>query len=458
MSSPREPFVALPQDPAAALEAYDPQLGHGPWDAHHVAHLLRRAVGGARPGQVEEMRRSTAHGVMERLFTPSDISLESIWGASGVALAATNERPRLASWWLMKLAQDEYALGNRLAVFWHDHFSTTWSKIADGQQMLTQHSAQLVLGAGPFRKLLHAMVEDPAMLRFLDGDSNRRGLPNENLARELFELFALGPGNYTEADIREAARALTGNTVRQGSFVFEKMFHDPEPKKVFGKTIQNGKQLVDLIIEQPACADFLVNKLWRYYVSPDPPKDVLQLLAERWREHDLDTGWLVRTLLSSRAFHATPSMFSLIKSPIDYVVGVIRAVSGRPDPREMDAACARMGQELFEPPGVQGWQGGSAWIHTASWLERTKFAFAVAAGRRGFMRDAPLGKLFPERHRLQAKALLDDVLRVMLPTGLGEERRTTLQNQLESSPNRVTTTLLQETAYSVMCLPEYHLS
>jgi len=448
----------MPQDPHAALEAYDPQQGHGPWDAHHVAHLLRRAVGGPMPGQVEEMRRSTADQVLETLFQPSDISLESIWGASGVALAATNERPRLASWWLMKLAQDEYALGNRLAVFWHDHFATTWSKIQDGQQMLTQHSALLALGAGPFRKLLHAMVEDPAMLRFLDGDSNRRGLPNENLARELFELFALGPGNYTEADIREAARALTGNTVRQGSFVFEKMFHDPELKTVFGKTIHNSKELVDLTVRQPACAEFLAAKLWRYYVSPNPPEDVLQLLVERWRDHDLNTGWLVRTLLASRAFHASSSIFSLIKSPIEYVVGVIRAVSGRPDPREMDAAASLMGQELFEPPGVQGWQGDSAWIHTASWLERTKFASAVASGRRGFLRDAPLGRLFPQRHRLNCEDLLDDMLAVFLPSGLSEDRRALLEKQLESSPNRVTTTLLQETAYSVMCLPEYHLS
>jgi len=410
------------------------------------------------PRQVEEMRRQSAHEVLEQLFRPTDISLESIWGASGVALAATNERPRLASWWLMKLAQDEYALGNRLAVFWHDHFATTWSRINDGQQMLAQHSSLLALGGGPFRKLLGTMIEDPAMLRFLDGDSNRRGLPNENLARELFELFALGPGNYTEEDIREAARALTGNTVRQGSFVFEKMLNDPEPKTVFGKTIKNGKGLVNLTVKQDACPLFLADKLWRYYVSPEPPLEVIQLLAERWRDHDLETGWLVRTLLASRAFHASSSMFSLVKSPVDYVVGVIRAVSGRPDPREMDIACSQMGQELFEPPGVQGWQGGSSWIHTTAWLERTKFAEAVASGRRGLLRDAPLGTLFPERHRLDAEELLDDVLSTLQPSGLSEQRRIALKRQLESSQNRVTTTLLQETAYSVMCLPEYHLS
>ena len=452
------PLVLMPPDPHAALEPYDPQQGHGPWDAHHVAHLLRRAIGGPMPNQVEELRSMPAHLVVEQLFQPSDISLESIWGASGVALAATNERPRLASWWLMKLAQDEYALGNRLAVFWHDHFATTWSKIQDGQQMLAQHSALLVLGAGPFHKLLQAMIEDPAMLRFLDGDSNSRGLPNENLARELFELFALGPGNYTETDIREAARALTGYTVRQGAFKFEKMLHDPDPKTVFGTEIQNGGDLVNLTVRQPACAKFLAEKLWKYYVAPEIPADVLDLLTEQWRDHDLDTGWLVRTMLASRAFHASSSIFSLIKSPVDYVVGVIRAVSGRPDPREMDTACSLMGQELFEPPGVQGWKGGSAWIHTSAWLERTKFAAAVASGRRGLLRDAPLTKLFPERHRLHCSELLQDVLAALLPVGLNEQRRHALESQLESSPNRATTTLLQETAYSVMCLPEYHLS
>jgi hypothetical protein len=227
---------------------------------------------------------------------------------------------------------------------------------------------------------------------------------------------------------------------------------------VFGTEIQNGKDLVGLTVRQPACAKFLVAKLWKYYVSPEIPADVLDLLTERWRDHDMDTGWLVRTLLGSRAFHASESIFSLIKSPVDYVVGVIRAVSGRPDPREMDTACGLMGQQLFEPPGVQGWQGGSAWIHTSAWLERTKFASAVASGRRGLLRDSPLNKLFPERHRLQCNVLLEDVLSALLPSGLGEQRRSVLEAQLESSPNRVTTTLLQETAYSVMCLPEYHLS
>jgi hypothetical protein len=151
-------------------------------------------------------------------------------------------------------------------------------------------------------------------------------------------------------------------------------------------------------------------------------------------------------------------MYSLVKSPVDYVVGVIRAISGRPDPREMEVACSLMGQELFEPPGVQGWKGGEAWIHTASWLERTKFAAAVSAGRRGFLRDAPLGKLFPERHRLQCGLLLDDILAAFLPSGLDPVRRRALQQQLEDSPNRITTTLLQEAAFSVLCLPEYHLS
>ncbi len=451
---PRSERVHFPADPASALEAYDPARGHGPWDAAHAAHLLRRALGGGRPGQVQELLQGSVHEAVEQLLQPTATERAKTWMRTGAALAAQSDRAALASWWLMKMLQDDCALGSRLALFWHDHFATTWSKVERAEQMLAQHHLFTELGAGRFHPLLSAVLKDPAMLRFLDGDSNRRGLPNENLARELLELFTLGVGHYSEGDIRQGARALTGRTVRRGVYHFEALHFEAGDKSVFGQTIADGDDLAQRAVEHGACAPFLARKLWRFYVSPDPPLEVIELLAHRWREHDLEVAWLLRTLLSSRAFHASDSIASLVKSPVDFVVGTMRALGARPDPRPLQSACARMGQWLFEPPGVQGWNEGEAWIHPAAWLERTRFAGQVAGGEGGLLRDAPLARLFPRARRQDSKPVVDDLLAAFLPGVLDAAR----QQQLTVLLDNTRGSKLQQAIYAILCLPEYHLS
>lgn len=445
-------------DPELALETYDPTLGHGPWGRRQVAHLFARAVGGARAGQVENWVEAGPFKALDFLFEPDQEMLEAAWMGIGEPLSVAENRSRLASWWLMKLVQDDRVTGSRLALFWHNHFATTWSKVANSAMMYRQHLLFLEKGSGSFSNLLQAVLRDPAMLRFLDNDSNRRGLPNENLARELFELFSLGVGNYTERDIQEAARALTGRTVRKGRFEFVELHHDPDPKQVFGNTIQDGDDLVRQALAHSACPEFLARKFWAFYVSEDVEDGIIQLLAQRWRENALDITWLLRTILGCRGFHQGKVVGMQVKSPVDVVVGTMRALGGRPDPRVLEEACQQMGQELFEPPGVQGWKGGEAWIHTASWLERTRFAADVAAGRRELLRKAPMQKLFPVWRRRRVFDAMDDLLAALVPAGISPSRRRALLATLEGMDSSSDARRFQDMTYTILCLPEFHMS
>ncbi|HEX9793027.1 MAG TPA: DUF1800 family protein, partial [Planctomycetota bacterium] len=345
----------MPRDPAQALAPYDPRAGHGPWDARLAAHLLRRALGGGTPRQARALARGGAAEAVASVFGASEPAREAAWERLGRAAALAGEDEGLAAWLLLALAQESRATGARLALFWHGHFACARSKVRENEFLRHQQQTLLDAGAGPFEQLALSIAREPAMLRFLDGDGNRRGTPNENLGREILELFVLGEGNYTEDDVKEGARCLTGRTVRRGRYMFVPEHHDPRPKAVLGRMIGDGDDFVRLAVAQPACPRFLIGKLWRFYVSPEPPQDVVDLLAERWREHGLETAWLLRSLLGSRAFFSAQAWRSLVKSPADYAVGVVRALAARPDFRRLARTCAAMGQALFEPPGVQGW-------------------------------------------------------------------------------------------------------
>ena len=382
-------LAPMPADPREALAPYDPARGHGPWDARLAAHLLRRAVGGPRPG---EAAAAAAEGgpapLLERLFRPADPDRAALDRRLGEAAVAGGERARLAAWWLGKLLHEDRTVGARLTLFWHDHFATSVGKVGDLELMRRQHETLVARGGGPFGDLLAAMARDPALSWFLDAQENRRGRPNENLAREIMELFTLGVGHYTEVDVREAARALTGRTVRARRYRFEPLHHDPEPKRVLGVVVHDGDDLIRVLVARPECPRFLVRKLWRAYVSPEPHDEAVELLAEEWREHDLRTDWLLRRLLGSRAGFSAEAYRSLVASPVDFVVGTLRALGARPDLTVVERRVAAMGQRLFDPPGVQGWEEGTAWIHAAAWLERTRFAAEVAGRRPALVRDA----------------------------------------------------------------------
>jgi uncharacterized protein (DUF1800 family) len=219
------------------------------------------------------------------------------------------------------------------------------------------------------------------MLIWLDAETNQKGQPNENLARELFELFTLGVGNYSEADIKEAARALTGWTLRAGTAEFDISRHDAGQKTILGQTGPwTAGDVVRIALSQPACAKFLVRKLFREFVSEtvEPPEELLAPLALGYRLRDYDTAWLLETLFTSWVFYSPASIKQKVKSPVDFVVGSVRSLEGRAAPAKMAEALDRMSQSLFHPPSVKGWDGGTAWINSTNLLNRQNLAFALS--------------------------------------------------------------------------------
>jgi uncharacterized protein (DUF1800 family) len=335
-------------------------------------------------------------------------------------------------------------LVEKIALFWHGHFATSNAKVRSVWQMAAQNALFRRHALGNFRELVHDMTRDVAMLVWLDGNANRRRQPNENFARELMELFTLGVGNYTERDIREAARAFSGWHVRKDKFWFNRIQHDSMSKTIFGETGDfDGDEVVDLCLEQEAAPRFLATKLLQFFVMQEPPDPAVRELAECIRANDYALKPVLRTLFSSAVFFGAEARHSIIKSPAEFVLGTQHTLESKVNLRESVLLMGQLGQSLFEPPTVEGWKGGRAWINSATMLGRANFAAELMTGDRfgiiadpaqtaervgwhdvrdavdyhvGLLlsRDAPAAQPIIEAHLEQASGTLGERLRSVL--------------------------------------------
>ena len=239
---------------------------------------------------------------------------------------------------------------------------------------------------GPFGDLLRAMLRDPALLVWLDAPSNRKGKPNENLARELMELFTLGVGHFSERDVKEVARALTGRTVVQGRYAFRPDWHDDGAKTILGTTDRfDGDKLADVLLDQPATARRLAWRLCQAFLGENVADDpAVSELAERLRRDDLHIGRAVEMILRSELFFSARNLHAQVSEPVAFVIGTVRSLE-RFDPPPSTLLLAewtgRLGQELFFPPNVGGWPGGRSWLSGRTVVARANFAAALVEGR-----------------------------------------------------------------------------
>jgi uncharacterized protein (DUF1800 family) len=237
---------------------------------------------------------------------------------------------------------------------------------------------------GSFKELTQAVVRDPAMMIFLDANNSRKGKPNENFARELFELFTLGEGNYSEQDIREAARAFTGYRLNRqdGSVSHLKRQWDDEPKTIFGKTgAFNGSDVVDMVFGKPGPSRLIARKLWEYLAYEDPEERAVEAMGEILRNNDHRIAPLLREILLSREFYSERAMGTQIKSPVQYIALLLRQLEINEPPVGFPTiAQQQLGQTLFAPPNVAGWDWGKAWINTNTLLTRYNLAGFITKG------------------------------------------------------------------------------
>lgn len=280
------------------------------------------------------------------------------------------------AWWVREMVETDSPLTERLTLFWHNHFTSSMRKVRRPKLLFWQNQLLRRHALGNFRTLLHEVAQDPAMLVYLDNFRNFAGAPNENFARELLELFTLGEGHYTEADVKAAARAFTGWTVsrRNGEFQNRRHAHDSGEKTFLGETGRfDGADVIDIILQKRQCAQFVTEKLWDAFVGTPIEPGQQRKLATKFREEEFELRGVVEAILRDEAFWSAGNRATMIKSPVELVVGTVRTLElDVPDDRLMVRACRALGQDLFDPPNVKGWAGGTSWIAANTLLRRVR--------------------------------------------------------------------------------------
>ena len=280
----------------------------------------------------------------------------------------------LRGWWLQQMRATPSPLTERMTLFWHNHFVSSHQKVQLAQLMYRQNQLFRENALGNFGRLLHAASRDPAMLIYLDNANSRKGAPNENFAREVMELFTLGEGKFSEQDVKEAARAYTGWSVDRetGSFQWRPMLHDGDSKTVLGQSGRfDGDAVLDILLAQPACAEFIIQKLWREFISPEPDRAEVARIAGRFRDSRYELKVALRELFLAPAFWDSANRAHMVKSPVEMLVGTVKLFNiTYDDPLPFTFAAAQLGQNLFNPPNVKGWPGADAWINSTTLMAR----------------------------------------------------------------------------------------
>ena len=356
-----------------------------------IAHLYRRAGFGARPEELDAAVTSGYRATVDRLLDVTapdpgvaglaDPTFTSVFGDfMTVRRHRRAEASRMMLWWLNRMIGATNPLPEKLTLFWHDHFATSLQKVKSPQLMFRQNQLFRAMGAGRFEPLAQAVAKDAAMMMWLDANSNKRESPNENFARELFELFTLGEGNYSETDVKAAARAFTGWRVspRTQQFAFAPRLHDADPKVLFGETSSfSGEDVIRLVTTRPACARFITAKVWSHFGRPVAPDDPLVAELTEVFAPDLDMRALLRAIFLHPEFDSPATRAGLVKQPIEYVAGALRAIGRSAEGTDLLRALRLLGQEPFVPPSVGGWPANGYWLSTASSLGRVRFAEAA---------------------------------------------------------------------------------
>ncbi|MCX7800697.1 MAG: DUF1800 domain-containing protein [Fimbriimonadales bacterium] len=372
-----------------------------------IAHLLRRFGLGATE---EELDRLSALGfarAVDSLLSESDEGTAAIGPERFVGENGRLNPAGAVAWWTLHLVTTRRVLREKLTVFWHNHFATSLAKVG-APLMAGQIETLRSLALGRFPDLLGAIARDPAMLVWLDGAQNVRGRPNENFARELLELFTIGIGSYSEQDVREAARAFTGWSLRRipsgplgpsARFQFRPAFHDDGEKTVLGQTGRlGGDDVLSLLCDRPETSRRIVRRFFEWFVFPNPDDATVERFARRYRESEMDARALVREIALSGEFRSSKARRAIVKSPLDFVVPTLRQCrlgerllpevpAEGPLPRRLIAplqaaaqAMRAMGMALMAPPDVAGWEGGESWISSAAMAERLRWATTLLGG------------------------------------------------------------------------------
>jgi uncharacterized protein (DUF1800 family) len=381
------------------------------WDYDAAGHLLVRAGFGGSPDEIQDL---ADHGIQQSVdkllnavpaeaippswaypnslkdlfdqIRSSTTPEEKIKARQAFNKANREQMAELIQWWTQQMTDTKAPLLEKMTLFWHGHFATSATKVRPAYKMWLQNQTLRTHALGNFGTLTKAVSRDPAMLVWLDLANSRKEQPNENFARELMELFTLGEGNYTENDVKESAKAFTGYRINptDQQFRFAPNQFDPSIKVFREKTGPwNGDQIIDIILEQPQCAKFIVTKIWRFFAYEEPDVSLVDALATKFRQAHYQLKPLLRTIFTSEEFYSDRAKGALIKSPVQYLVQARRSLGVyAPEGRALTNIYRQLGQVPFYPPNVKGWDGGKSWINTGTLTYRYLIARALITGIR----------------------------------------------------------------------------
>jgi uncharacterized protein (DUF1800 family) len=487
------------------------RLAKSKWDFTTAAHLINRAGFGGTPAEIEKLaalghEKAVAH-LVDYEGIPNDTK-DPEWAKPDpdrverfqkARMAGEEERRKLQreeqqtqrqhtielrGWWLQRMAHGPRPLQEKMTLFWHGHFATSVEKVREAYLMWRQNELFRRMATGNWSEMLVRVAQDPAMLLWLDQAQSRKEHPNENFAREVMELFALGEGHYTEKDISEGARALTGWAYDRPAqkFVQRPFQHDGGEKVIFGQRGNfDGEDFLGLIVEQPQAARFICSRLWNYFAAEAPSEELLAALASEFRKTGNNFKPLLRTIFMSEEFYAPSIIRNQVKSPVQWLVGSVRMLERTMPPALVCFTLTRnLGQDLFAPPNVKGWDGGLSWITTNNLLARYNEAATLVQGtppsaagmtpnnpnasmmieRR--MRNMPVGQvkvneLFTEKERASTDSLIAALEKRMLQSKLKPKQEKILRDYLESHSDANEPTLMTAIRL-VMSTPEYQLT
>ncbi|HWG47481.1 MAG TPA: DUF1800 domain-containing protein [Gemmataceae bacterium] len=459
-------------DPRWAWQRYRPSK-EAPWNLQRVGHLYRRAAFGATHSQLESGLKAGPDALIAQLFKggPGLAEFDAEMEPLARNIERYNDAAHMRAWWLTRMLHSPHPLQEKITLFWHNHFATSYAKVQSARFMLGQYELMRRHALGNFAELLHEMSSDPAMLIWLDTRNSKKGSPNENYARELMELFSLGIGHYTEKDIREAARAFTGWEIQGAKVVFNKNQHDDGKKTVLGQTGNwKGADIVRICLEQKAAPPFLVGKLYRFLLSETVPAtaELLTPLAEQFKQSGYDFGALLKTMLSSNLFFSPIVYRTRVKSPVDFVLGIVRGLEGKIGTTALSQSLEQLGQNIFSPPSVKGWDGSRTWLNGQTLLFRQNLALALTSTQDvRFGRRTDPAILARKYDKKSDTDLVDFFLRLFLQGDVAAETRTHLldyQQHAHQLPMPVYWTAtdaadhrIRALCHLVLSLPEFQL-
>ncbi len=415
-----------------------------PWTTSNAAYLLRRAGFGPTAAEVEECVALGQQDAVSRLVDFESIDNSALETRLTQLNLDLDDIFNLYYWWVYRMLYTARPLEEKLTLFWHGHFATSFAKVNDTGFMYSQNQLLRQRGIGDFRTLLVEISRDPAMLFWLDNAFSVKEAPNENYAREVMELFSLGIGNYTQEDIREVARCFTGWSYRGTAFAFIAGIHDTDAKTVLGHSIPAGRGIEDgldvctILADSPACAPFIARKLWRFFAAGEPPVAVRDRMVAAYAANSHSIREMLRELFLSDEFYAPTATDEQIKSPLEMYVGTLRSLEASRDIVEYRDFrffiynTFIMGQTLFFPPNVKGWDGGRKWINTSTLIARYNFTNSVATIRGPGYQLVDVATLLARANATTAEQVVDALASLLGPLDVGTAARRRLVDYLRT--------------------------